>query len=174
MKGLNNYARHHLLGRLLLPFCILFVFNVLLHYWSNEDSVKLTILIISLVLATCIILVIIFYPKLMDIKAQTMGYDDYLYEVIERYEEWLQTINQRIATAENASLKNFMIGKKNKRKPEMITKLLEDARTNKASILQVYQSDKEEAEKKLNFYKSEKAESEKMLKQYYGKTSHSS
>ncbi|MFZ2310290.1 MAG: hypothetical protein WAW11_01990 [Patescibacteria group bacterium] len=174
MKRLNNYARHHLIGRLFMPFCILIVFNLLLHYWSNEDSVKLTVLIISLTFVAAMILVIIFYPKLMDIKVQTLRYDDYLYEVIERYEEWLKTINQRIETAENTSVKHFMIGKKNKQKPEMMAKLLEDARINKAGILQGYQADREEAEKKLSLYKTEKEECVKMLTQYYGKTSHSS
>lgn len=110
----------------------------------------------------------------MDLKVQTLRYDDYLYETIECYEEWLQKIQQRITVAENTNVKHFIIGKKKKRTPEMMAKLLEDARINKAGILQGYQTDKEEAEKKLNFYKAEKAESEKMLKQYYGKTSHSS
>ena len=56
----------------------------------------------------------------------------------------------------------------------MMTKLLEDAKINKAGILQGYQTDKAEAEEKLNFYKAEKAECEKMLNQYYGRASHSS
>lgn len=173
MKGINNYARHQLIGRLFLPFSILIVFNLLLHYWSNEDSVKLTVLIISLVFVACIILVIIFYPRLMDMKIQTLRYDDYLYETIECYEEWLQKIQQRITVAENTNVKHFIIGRKKKRTPEMMTKLLEDARVNKAGILQGYQADQEEAEKKLSFYKTEKEECVKMLTQYYGKTSHS-
>jgi hypothetical protein len=174
MKGLNNYARHQLIGRLLLPFCILIVFNLLLYYWSDEDSVKITVFIISLAFAACIILIIIFYPRLMDVKVQTLRYDDYLYETIECYEEWLQKIKQRITTAENTNIKHFIIGKKKKRTPEMMTKLLEDARINKAGILQGYQADKEKAEKKLSFYREEKAECVKMLTQYYGEASHSS
>lgn len=173
MKGLNDHARHQLFGRLLLPFCILIILNLLLYYWSSENSVKIIVLIISLISVTCALLAAIFYPRFMNIKVQTLRYDDYLHEIIERYEEWLQTVNQRIVAAEDAGLKHFMIGKKNKQKPEMMTKLLEDARMNKARILCGYQADKEEAENKLKLYRAEKEECVKMLTQYYGKTTHS-
>lgn len=166
MKQFNNYARHQLLGRLLLPFCILIILNLLLYYWSSENSVKIVVFIISLTGVVCTLLAVIFYPRFMNIKIQTLRYDDHLYEMIAKYEGWLQTINQRITVAEDASLSHFLIGKKKKHQPERTAKLWEDARQNKASILRSYQQDKQEAENKLNFYREEKKETEKMLTQY--------
>lgn len=101
----------------------------------------------------------------MNVKFHLLRYNAYLADTIKSYEEWLSDINNRITVAEKLPIKHFMIGHKKKRAqtPEIITKLLAEAKTNKEGILGGYNKERDDVEKQLDFYKKEKMECSKLL-----------
>lgn len=173
MKRFNNYARHYLFTRIIMSMGILILLNILLYFFDSEDSARFYFFIISLTLLVIGIILIIFYPRFMNIKFHLLRYDDYLYDVIKAYQESLSAVKQKITIIEKADIKQFIIGKNKHSKydPDRKKRLFEEARINKDRILTDYQTEKEKIEQKLTFYQEEKAECSKLLMAYH-KPSH--
>jgi hypothetical protein len=152
---------------------ILILLNILLYFFDSEDAARFYFFIISLTLLVIGIISIIFYPKFMGVKFHLLRYNDYLYDAISAYQKSLAIIKKRISIAEEADIKQFIIGKTKPSKydPERKKKLFEEARVNKDRILADYQTEKEKIEKQLAFYQEERTECSELL-MAYGEPSH--
>lgn len=165
MNHLNNYARHFLFTRLFLPMGILVLLDAVIFFLNSEAVARQFTLFLSVLFFMSSAIAIIFYPRFMKFSFHLARYDKYLDGIIKSYEEWLSDINNRITVAEKLPIKHFMIGHKKKRAqtPEIITKLLAGAKTNKEGILGGYNKERDDVEKQLDFYKKEKMECSKLL-----------
>ena len=169
MKQFNNYARHYLFARILMPMGILIVLNIMLYFFDSEKSARFFILIISAAFLFFGVVAMITYPKFMNVKFHLLRYDSHLYSTIKAYQELLTITKNRITVAEEADIKQFIIGKNKPRKynPERQKKLFEEARVNKDRILADYNTEKEKIEQQLSFYQEERTECSSLLMTYH-------
>lgn len=173
MKNFNNYARHFLFLRLLLPMAIIVILNVLLYLFKTDLFAQNSIIIFSGFFFLVSLISIIFYPKFMNVKFHCLRYDKYLDIIIISYEKWLQTIETEIKLIENKELKQFIICQKKKRPKtsELRRKLLVEAQTNKDRILEDHRKCLQDTARQLNFYKYEKFKNSNLLTTLNGKNS---